>query len=863
MNQDLMQQTNLGKSTLEGLIEPKLSDNARYIAETRYAMKNESGETTEKAKDIFWRVAYNIAKGDLGFLDQNLGDNNKEELVLQQAKVFYGAMAEQKFFPNTPCLVNAGKKHQQLSACFVLPVDDSMEGILGTMSDMALIHKSGGGTGFSFTRLRPYGDYISTSGGTTVGPVSFMQAYNDVTSQIKQGGVRRGANMGMLSIDHPDVLRFSVVKLDEYSLTNFNISLAVTNAFMDRVERDKSFCTDDSIPSEVVDEIRIAEQNRDVDARLREIEAGVKKLYDWAEAKNEGEGYELINPRTGKVAKKLNAYKVFNLVTRLAWQYGDPGLVFIDRMNDEHSNPVPKMGRIEATNPCGEQPLLPYDACNLGSINVSRFVIETHSNASVQEKDIDWDDLERVTKEAVHFLDNVVEVNEFPVQKIREMVSKTRRIGLGVMGFADMLFKLGVRYDSEEGIEWAKKIMKFINDKAHEATVELAKVRGVFPAWEVSVFEGTEYRPRNMALTTIAPTGTISMIADASSGIEPVFSLGYQKNTVEGKTLYIMNPVFVEELKRRDLYSEGLLDKIVKNGGKLDGIEELPDDIVEVFRTALEISPEWHIKVQAAFQEYTDNAVSKTINFPKEATLDDVRTAYLLAYKLGTKGITIYRSGSREKEVIQQVKSDKKDVSSSDVRSQENNVVWQEKKKTPEAARGVRLRKACDMGKVYTSVFFEEGDGPVEVFVTLGKSGGYMAGAAEVTGRLASLALKYGASLEEIAEELVGIACGQKVGFGPQVVLSMFDAVGKSLLEVSKGSQLQLFEEEKVKLVLPQEEAAVQEAVPVQEVLSAIRNKSAETESKFSACPDCGSPLYAEEGCFKCSNAYCGYSKCS
>jgi len=829
---------------LDSLREPSLSDNAKYIAETRYSMKDETGKSLESMKDIFWRVAYNIAKGDERF-------GKSEEEVNQKAVEFYEMMAEQKFFPNTPCLVNAGKEKQQLSACFVLPIDDSMDSILETMSNMAQIHKSGGGTGFSFTRLRPSGDYIKSSGGTTVGPVSFMQAYNDVTSQIKQGGVRRGANMGMLSVDHPDVLRFAVVKLDEYSLTNFNISLAITNKFMEQVEVDKKFCEDDSIPSEVIDEIREAEKNRDVDARLREVETGVVKLYEWARATKEGEGYELVNPRTGEVAEKLNAYKVFNLITRLAWQYGDPGLVFIDRMNDERSNPVPALGRIEATNPCGEQPLLPYDACNLGSINLSNFV---------REDNLDWEELERVVKMGVHFLDNVVEINQFPVDKIREMVSKTRRIGLGVMGFADMLFKLGVRYDSEKGIEWAEKVMSFIDQKAREATSELGIFRGAFPAWDVSVFKDSDYKPRNMALTTIAPTGTISMIADTSSGIEPLFSLGYQKNTVEGKTLYIMNPVFVEELKKRELYSEELLDKVVKNGGKLTEIEEIPTDLKEVFRTALEIDPEWHIRVQAAFQKHVDNAVSKTINFPREASLEDVRTAYRLAYSLGTKGITIYRSGSREKEVIQQVKSnDKKEVEMSN-----EEIVRPIKKKTPEAARGVRVRKACDMGKVYTSVFFEAGDGPVEVFVNLGKSGGYMAGTAEVTGRLASLALKYGAELEEVADELVGIACGQQVGFGRNAVLSMFDAVGKSILEVAKGDQLELFENEKGDLMLPNSESEVKGNGKAEEdVLLKLKIEKASTESKFSSCPDCGSPLYAEEGCFKCSNGYCGYSKCS
>ncbi|MFA5828611.1 MAG: adenosylcobalamin-dependent ribonucleoside-diphosphate reductase [Candidatus Shapirobacteria bacterium] len=825
---------------MDNLPEPQLSDNARYIAETRYSMKDPSGASLEKVGDIFWRVAINVARGNKSF-----GANDTQ--VDSTAREFYLLMADQKFFPNTPCLVNAGKTHQQLSACFVLPIEDSMESILKTMSDMAMIHKSGGGTGFSFTRLRPSGDYISTSGGTTVGPVSFMQAYNDVTSQIKQGGVRRGANMGMLSVDHPDVLRFAVVKLDEYSLTNFNISLAITNAFMDKIESDKKFSADDSIPEEVVEEIRAAEGNRDVDARLRQVEAGVKKLYDWAKATQEGEGYPLINPRTGTETMKLNAYKVFNLITRLAWQYGDPGLVFIDRMNEAKSNPVPSMGRIEATNPCGEQPLLPYDACNLGSINLAKFVVGNG---------VDWEILGKTVEMAVHFLDNVVEVNEFPVEKIREMVDKTRRIGLGVMGFADALFKLGVRYDSPEGLEWAEKFMKFIEEKAKKATVELANQRGVFPSWPMSVYSGTDYRPRNMALTTIAPTGTISMIADASSGIEPVFSLAYQKNAVEGKTLYIVNPVLTEELRKRGLYTEDLVKKIAGNGGVLGGIEEIPAEIKEVFRTALEIEPEWHIKIQAAFQKYVDNAVSKTINFPKEATVEDVRKSYLLAYSLGTKGITIYRSGSREKEVIQTVLKSQ----SLKVESQKAEVEMPKKKKTPDAARGVRIKKLCDMGNVYTSVFFESGDGPVEVFVALGKSGGYMAGTAEVTGRLASLALKYGASLEEVAEDLVGIACGQRVGMGKLAVLSMFDAVGKSLLEISQGEQLDLFKEEKAEIQVPVVNGEKKTAA---EVLVKMKDRQESGDSKFSACPDCGSPLYAEEGCFKCSNPFCGYSKCS
>lgn len=812
------------------LMEPKLSPNATYIAETRYSRKNEEGKSTETVKDIFWRVAINVAKGD-----KNFGAN--DEQVENQAKSFYQLFAEQKFLPNTPCIINSGKEHQQLSACFVLPIDDSMESILETMSNMALIHKSGGGTGFSFSRLRPSGDYIKSSGGTTVGPVSFMQAYNDVTAQIKQGGVRRGANMGMLSIDHPDVLRFAVVKLDEWSLTNFNISLAVSNAFMAKIESDRKFLLDDLLPEEVIEEIKTAEGNRNVDQRLRDVEAALKKLYDWAEAKNEGEGYELVNPRNGKVAMKLNACKVFNLITRLAWQFGDPGLVFIDRMNEVSSNPVPSMGKIEATNPCGEQPLLPYDACNLGSINIAKFV---------KGNDLDWEDLKETIITGVHFLDNVVEVNEFPVAKIRDMVSKTRRIGVGVMGFADTLFKLKIKYDSDEGIAWAEKIMKFVTEEAKKASCDLAKSRGVFPLWDISVYANSEYKPRNMALTTIAPTGTISMLADTSSGIEPIFSLGFQKNTVEGKVLYSVNPILIEELKIRKIYSEELIEKIVKNGGILKGINEIPQDLKAIFITALEIDPQWHIKVQAAFQKYTDNAVSKTINLPETATVEDVRKAYLMSYSLGTKGITIYRSGSRSFEPMQKVK----DKSLENLKKESGNIQMSPKKKaTPIMARGVRLKKKCDLGSVYTSIFYEAGDGPVEVFVTLGKSGGFMAGAAEATGRLASLALKYGASLDEIAEDLVGISCGQKVGLGNGTVLSLFDAVGKSMLEISRGEQLNMFACEKSSIDT--------------DALGEIRNKQADLESKAISCPDCGSPLRAEEGCFKCTNEFCGYSKCS
>ncbi len=883
----------------KGLFEPALSENAAYIAKTRYAFRNEHGEPIETPKDLFWRVAYYIGAADTIYHDH--------KTQLKTTGEFYNMMASQKFIPNTPTLVNSGKVGQSLSACFVLPVEDDMESILKTMSNMAMIHKMGGGTGFSFSRLRPKDDIIGTSKGKSTGPVAFMQAYNDVTSQIRQGGVRRGANMGILHYTHPDVLRFAVHKVDEFSLTNFNISVTVTEEFMEKVKTDEKYVKEEVDFDPIVEEIKEAYTIRDLDLKNVRVEEAVSKLYDLCRAIQEGEGYELINPRTKEVSGRLNAKRVFDLITKLAWQYGDPGLILIDRINNSRANPTPNVGTIEATNPCAEQPLLPYDACTLGSINLAKFV---------KPDGYDWQELKKTIHTAIHFLDNVLDMNEYPINEIDEMTSAIRRIGLGVMGWADMLVKMGIAYNSPEGFALAEKIMKFVQDESDNASVELAKTRGVFPAFKGSIYDVKGgLRVRNAARTTIAPTGTISLLADCSSGIEPHFALTYAKNTIEGKRLFNTNSYFQEALKKRGILADELIEKVEANHGSAQGIEDVPEDLRMTFVVAGDIEPKDHVRMQAAFQKYTDNGISKTINFPNGATVQDVREAYWLTYELDCRMITIYRDGSRVKQVLE-VKKGKsyydqlagKRIVSDEIN--ESITDFPRKKPTPAEAWGMRVRKKADVGYVYTSVFRDSSNEPVEVFVTIGKTGGYVAGAAEVTGRLASRALKYGASLEEIATDLVGISCGTPYGLGPTSILSAFDAVGKSLMEIARAKQLQLPEiSDQLPLTnghtngngttnghsltnghsngytngllrrvedeasqstqiyangesLQMNLAAAVQTAPGQTAMSTMDNDQI-IENKFLNCPDCSSPLVYLEGCRKCVNPTCGWSKCS
>jgi len=561
----------------------KLGVNAIKVLKNRYLMKDEEGEVIETPSQMFRRVAKAVAKAD--FLYDEKADVKKTE------EEFYQIMANREFLPNSPTLMNAGTRLGQLSACFVLPVEDSIEGIFTALKHMAIIHQSGGGTGFSFSKLRPAGDIVGSTKGIASGPVSFMSIYDAATNVIKQGGRRRGANMAILDVTHPDILRFIEVKSREGALTNFNISVAVTDEFMNAVEKDDE--------------------------------------------------YELINPRSGKVEERLRARHVFDLMVANAWRTGDPGLVFIDEIN--RHNPTPNVGEIHSTNPCGEQPLLPYESCNLGSINLAKMV---------KDGDLDWEKLRRITRIAVHFLDNVIDVNKYPVPEIAKTTNANRKIGLGVMGFADMLIQLGIPYDSEEALATAEKVMKFVSEEATKKSVETGEERGSFPNFKGSLWEKKGYKTiRNSTVTTVAPTGTISIIAGCSSGIEPIFAVAFVRNVMEGTRLLEIQPTFEKVAREKGFYSRDLMLKIAKTGS-IQNLKEIPKEARRVFVTALDIAPEWHVKMQAAFQKYVDNAVSKTVNLPPDATVEDVRKIYWLAYKLKCKGITIYRYGSKKEQVL-------------------------------------------------------------------------------------------------------------------------------------------------------------------------------------------------------------------
>jgi ribonucleoside-diphosphate reductase alpha chain len=561
----------------------KFGINAIKVLKTRYLMKDYEGKVIETPSQMLRRVAKAVAKADLLY--------DKKSNVERTEETFYQIMANREFLPNSPTLMNAGTRLGQLSACFVLPVEDSIDGIFTTLKHMALIHQSGGGTGFSFSKLRPAGDIVGSTKGVASGPVSFMTIYDAATNVIKQGGRRRGANMGILDVTHPDILKFIEVKSREGILTNFNISVAVTDQFMDAVDKDGKV--------------------------------------------------DLINPRSGKVEAKLRARHIFDLIVSNAWRTGDPGLIFIDEIN--RHNPTPQVGEIRSTNPCGEQPLLPFESCNLGSINLAKMV---------KDGEVEWEKLRRIVRTAVHFLDNVIDVNKYPIQEIGEITRANRKIGLGVMGYADMLISLGIPYDSEEALEMGEKVMKFISEEATKKSVEIGEKRGAFPNFKGSLWEKRGYKTiRNSTVTTVAPTGTISIIGGCSGGIEPIFAVAFVRNVMEGTRLLEIQPTFEEVAKDRGFYSRDLMLKVAKTGS-IQNMEEVPEDVRRIFVTALDIDPEWHVRMQAAFQKYVDNAVSKTVNLPNDATVEDVKRIYLLAYKLKCKGITVYRYGSRKGQVL-------------------------------------------------------------------------------------------------------------------------------------------------------------------------------------------------------------------
>ncbi|MDH5375252.1 MAG: vitamin B12-dependent ribonucleotide reductase [Candidatus Bathyarchaeota archaeon] len=572
--------------------ELKLPLNAIVVLERRYLRKDEKGRVIESTSKMFRRIAKSLAE-----VEKRYGRSNAE--ISGYEDEFYRLMTSLEFLPNSPTIMNAGTMFRQLSACFVLPVEDSIEGIFDTLKAAAIIHKTGGGTGFSFSRLRPRGDVVRTTGGIASGAISFAKIYDVATEVMKQGGRRRGANMGILRVDHPEIMDFIVAKEKEGVLRNFNISVGITDEFMEAVEKDGDF--------------------------------------------------ELINPRNGEVVKTLKARAIWNLIIMMAWKNGEPGVVFLDTIN--RHNPTPNIGKIESTNPCGEQPLLPYESCNLGSIDVSKFVTD--------DGKMDWDRLGKTVRLAVRFLDNVVDANVYTLSDIEKITKGNRKIGLGVMGFADMLIKMGIKYDTEEGLRTAERLMKFINDEAKKMSVELGEEKGSFPNFKGSVWEGRFKTLRNATVTTVAPTGTISIIAGCSQGIEPLFAIAYVREVAEslGRSLVEVNSLFENIALKGGFYSEELIKKVSKKTSIQD-VEEIPERIRKLFVTAHDISEEWHVRMQAAFQKYTDNAVSKTINFPNWATPDDIEKAYLLAYKLGCKGITVYRHGSREAQVLRPIESE-------------------------------------------------------------------------------------------------------------------------------------------------------------------------------------------------------------
>jgi len=715
----------------------ELSKNALTVLEKRYLLRDENNKVIETPEDMFDRVASFIATTD----------EEKEE--------FLELMTSLRFLPNSPTLMNAGTALGNLSACFVLPIEDDMTSIFEAVKYAALIQQSGGGTGFSFTKLRPKNDVVKTTGGVASGPISFIEVFNSTTNTIRQGGRRRGANMGILRVDHPDIMEFITCKEDQTRFTNFNFSVALTESFMKSVEKNEDF--------------------------------------------------DLINPRNNKAVGKMNAKEVFNKIVEMAWKNGEPGIVFIDRINQD--NPTPELGEIESTNPCGELPMLAWESCNLGSINLLQHI---------SKRKIDWDLLEKSVRAAVRFLDNVIEKNNYILPKIEEMTKANRKIGLGIMGFADMLIKLRIRYDSEEGLLAASKVMDFVQKTARDESSNLGKERGNFPNFNKSIYREKIEHLRNATVTSIAPTGTISLIAGCSSGIEPYYALAYTRNVLDGKKLLEVNPIFEQELKNLKLHTEDLLEK-VSSSNTIQGLDDIPEELREIYVTSHDINPEWHIKMQAAFQKYNDNATSKTINFASTATKEDIAIAYMFAYTQGCKGITVYRDGSRKYQVLTTKKAEPADPKTLTIISEKV-----EPRPRPEVTEGKthKIRSGC--GNLYVTVNRDE-TGVCEVFVQVGKSGGCIASQSEAVGRLISLALRSGIKLESIADHLAGIRCPSPNFYQGQTVLSCPDGIAHVLEKYLDGETI-------------------------------FRANGT------IACPDCGSMLEFAEGCFTCRS--CGYSKC-
>jgi ribonucleoside-diphosphate reductase alpha chain len=744
---------------------PEISPNTDVVLKKRYLRKGPDNVTIETPREMFWRVASAIAGEEPKYERSSCTEE-------QLARDFYALMTSRRFLPNSPTLMNAGSDLGQLSACFVLPVGDSIEEIFDAVKFAAMIHKSGGGTGFSFSRLRPRESRVGSTGGVASGPVSFLRIFNTATEQIKQGGTRRGANMGILRVDHPDIIQFIRAKEKEGEFNNFNLSVGLTEAFMQAVEKD--------------------------------------------------EEYDLVAPNTGEVRQRIRARDVFDLLVSKAWGSGDPGIVFLDRINRD--NPTPDQGMIESTNPCGEQPLLPFEACNLGSINLAVFhVPDTEHAENPGSGRIDWEGLRRTVFLAVRFLDNVIDASRFPLEVITETVTRNRKIGLGVMGFADLLYQLGVPYDSEEGLAVAERVMKFIQEEGHKASAQLAQERGPFPSYPTSAYAARRQGPyRNATVTTIAPTGTLSIIAECSSGVEPLFALCFTRNILDGERLTEVNPHFESALAHAGLADPELMDAVLAKGS-IQEMEFLPEDLRRVFVTAMDIAPVWHLRMQAAFQRHTDNAVSKTVNLPNAATEKDIHDIYWLAYKEGCKGVTVYRDGCKSVQVLATGEGQRKmdGVGAGAVAAGRVSLV----RKRPDVVVGFTQKVQTGLGAMYLTVNEVEGK-PFEVFATIGKSGRSITAKAEAIGRLVSLALRSGVHVRDVVAQIKGIGGEHPVFRGKGLLLSIPDAIAWVL-------EKRYLQDEHLKDI---------------------------SDIDAQRCPECNAALVFQEGCLMCQA--CGYSKC-
>lgn len=744
---------------MKGLVQSiSLTPNSLKVLEKRYLQKDEEGKPIETPEALFRRVAKTIAAADLMY-----GKSEAEVMLTEED--FYGMITSLDFLPNSPTLMNAGRRLGQLSACFVLPIEDSMESIFEAVKHTAIIHKSGGGTGFSFSNLRPSGDIVGSTKGVSSGPVSFMTVFDTATEAVKQGGTRRGANMGILRVDHPDILNFITAKDHNSRFNNFNISVAVTDVFMKAVK--------------------------------------------------ENSAYEIINPRTKKVVKSLNAREVFDLIVVHAWKNGEPGIVFIDRINS--TNPTPKIGKIESTNPCGEQPLLPYESCNLGSINLARIV---------KDSNVDYQRLKKLVWKSVHFLDNVIDVNKYPIQKIADTTRANRKIGLGVMGWADMLIQMEVPYNSDKAVQLAEEVMGFIQKEAKNASAALAEERGVFPNYPESVYDG-KIKQRNATVTTIAPTGTLSILAGCSSGVEPLFAVSYVRTVMEGTKLLEVNPCFEKIAKTRGFWSRELMEKIAEKGS-LQDFQEIPEDVRTVFLTAHDISPMEHIAMQAAFQKHVDNAVSKTVNFSHSATTKDVEDAYLFAYDLNCKGVTVYRDGSRDEQVLSTGSTGRTEAKGTEPVGRAKIVP----RKRPDVIIGETRTMKTGCGTIYITVNEDEHGQLFELFTHMGKAGGCASSQAEAIGRLVSLALRSNIEPEAIINQLKGITCHQQTWSSGGKITSCSDAIAKALEKYTeKGDNA-----------------------------NGNGSNGHKETMLIGACPECGGAVEHEGGCAVCH--CCGFTKC-